>query len=352
MTTDTVEPIVAADYKPGVRGTDRPPGRGDLGMALIFILPALIGFLVFYLYPFIRGFYFSLTRYNLLGTPHFIGLDNFTRLFQDKLFWNAMLVTVEYVVINIVLQTILAVAIAVLMHRLTQSTVIRGLILLPFLISDVIAAMVWFWLLDYQIGLVNGFIAAIGFDKIPFFGDAAWAIPTIAMVNVWRRMGYTALLVFAGLQTIPNYVYEAAAVDGSTEWKFVLADHLAAAEAGPGAGVGDHGDRLVPGVRHGGSDHEGRAGQCQPRHPVLHLPKGLYRGPVRLCQRPLGDLVHHPRHRCAHPAEDAAGRRIRPGLRGVSHGNRNRSLSRAEAQAHPSPRASGSILAGWRHGPQ
>ena len=120
MTTDTVEPLVAADYKTGVRGTDRPPGRGDLGMAMIFILPAAIGFLVFYLYPFIRGFYFSLTKYNLLGAPHFIGFDNFTKLFQDQLFWNSLKVTVEYVVINIVLQTVLAVAIAVLMHRLTS----------------------------------------------------------------------------------------------------------------------------------------------------------------------------------------------------------------------------------------
>ncbi len=125
--TDTVEPIVASDYKPGPsRGTDKPPGRGDMGIALIFILPALIGFLVFYLYPFIRGFYFSLTRYNLLGTPTFIGFDNFTKLFQDQLFWNALVVTVEYVLINIVFQTILAVGIAVLMHRLTQSTAIRS----------------------------------------------------------------------------------------------------------------------------------------------------------------------------------------------------------------------------------
>ncbi len=217
---DTAEPLVAADFKHGgVRGTDRPPGRSDIGIALLFILPALIGFLVFYLYPFIRGFYFSLTRYNVLGTPTFIGLDNFTRLFQDPVFWNAILVTVEYVVINIVLQTILAITIAVLMHRLTQSTVIRGLILLPYLISNVIAAMLWFWLLDFQIGIVNEFIAFLGLDRIAFFGDSAWAIPTIAVVNVWRHMGYTALLVFAGLQMIPNYVYEAAAVDGSTEWK-------------------------------------------------------------------------------------------------------------------------------------
>ena len=218
-TVDVAAPPTGQSTTPGVRGTDRPPGRGDLAMAFIFILPALFGFLVFYLYPFFRGLYFSLTKYNLLGTPTFIGFDNFTRLFQDNLFWNALLVTVEYVIINIVLQTVLAVGIAVLMHRLTKSTLVRGIILLPFLISNVIAAMVWFWLMDYQIGLVNEVISAIGLNKVAFFGDASTAIPTIAVVNVWRHMGYTALLVFAGLQTIPDYVYEAASVDGSTEWK-------------------------------------------------------------------------------------------------------------------------------------
>ncbi len=221
MSTGAVDlAATAASEKaaPSARGSDRPPGKGDLTMALIFILPALVGFLVFYLYPFIRGFYFSLTKYNILGTPTFIGLDNFTRLFQDKLFWNALIVTLEYVAINIVLQTVLAVAIAALMHRLTQSTFVRGVILLPFLISNVIAAMLWFWMLDYQIGLVNEFLSFLGLDRIAFFGEAGWAIPTIAIVNVWRHMGYTALLVFAGLQLIPTYVYEAASVDGSTEW--------------------------------------------------------------------------------------------------------------------------------------
>ena len=188
-------------------------------MALVFIIPAAVGFLVFYVYPSIRGFYFSLTRYSLLGQPHFIGLANYTKLFQDKLFWNALVVTVEYVAINIVLQTILAVGIAVLMHRLTKSTLVRAVILLPFLISNVIAALLWFWLLDYQIGLVNEVMAGLGLNRVTFFGGEHTAIPTIALVNVWRHMGYTALLVFAGLQTIPSYVYEAASVDGSTEWR-------------------------------------------------------------------------------------------------------------------------------------
>ena len=201
------------------KGTDHPPGKGDLWVALIFIAPALVGFLVFYLYPFLRGLYFSMTQYNVLGTPRFIGFDNFVKIAQDPLFYNALWVTVQYVFFNIVFQTILAVGIAVLMHRLTKSTVVRGVILLPFLISNVIAAMLWFWLLDFQIGLVNEFIDFIGLNRIAFFNDSTWAIPTIAAVNIWRHMGYTALLVFAGLQTIPDYVYEAASVDGSTEWK-------------------------------------------------------------------------------------------------------------------------------------
>jgi multiple sugar transport system permease protein len=212
-------PATEATVGTGTHGRNRGAGRSDLGMALVFILPAALGFLVFYVYPTIRGIYFSLTRYSLLGQPHFIGLDNYTRLFQDKLFWNSLKVTLEYVAINIVLQTILAVGIAVLMQRLTKSTAVRAIILLPFLISNVIAALLWFWLLDYQIGLVNEVMAAIGLDRVTFFGGESTAIPTIALVNVWRHMGYTALLVFAGLQTIPEYVYEAAAIDGSTEWR-------------------------------------------------------------------------------------------------------------------------------------
>jgi multiple sugar transport system permease protein len=216
---DVAVPATGSSVATDAPGSDRPPGRNDLAMALVFILPAAIGFLVFYVYPTIRGIYFSLTRYSLLGQPHFIGFDNYTRLFRDKLFWNSLKVTLEYVGINIVLQTILAVGIAVLMQRLTKSTLVRAVILLPFLISNVIAALLWFWLLDYQIGLVNEVMAAMGLDRVTFFGGESTAIPTIALVNVWRHMGYTALLVFAGLQTIPDYVYEAAAIDGSTEWR-------------------------------------------------------------------------------------------------------------------------------------
>ena len=195
-----------------------PHNRKDLLTALVFIAPAALGFIVFFLIPTLRGFYFSLTSYNLLGEPKFIGFGNFVKLAGDKLFYNSLWVTIQYVVLNIVFQTAIAIGLAVLMHRLTKSTILRGALLLPWLISNVIAAMLWYWLLDYQIGLVNIFLDWLNMPKVSFFGSEEWAIPTIAFVNVWRHMGYTALLIFAGLQTIPSYVYEAASLDGSSEW--------------------------------------------------------------------------------------------------------------------------------------
>ncbi|MFF2319083.1 carbohydrate ABC transporter permease [Arthrobacter sp. NPDC058097] len=189
---------------------------GDLRVALLFIFPAMIGFVLFYLVPTIRGFYLSFTEYSILGDPTWIGIKNYTAMLGDELFWNAMWVTVQYVALNIGFQTVIALGLALLMHRVAKSTFIRGALLLPFLVANVIVALLWFWMLDYQIGIVNEIISWMGLPRIAFFGSEQWAIPTVAAVNVWRHMGYTALLIFAGLQAIPNHVYEVASLDGSS----------------------------------------------------------------------------------------------------------------------------------------
>lgn len=194
-------------------------GRSDLKTALFFIAPAMIGFIVFYLVPTLRGIYLSFTEYSILGDPTWIGTANYEAIGKDPLFWNALAVTTQYVVINIVLQTALALGLALLMHRVAKSTLIRGALLLPYLMANVIAALLWFWLLDYQIGIVNYFIDAIGLPKVAFFGSEEWAIPTQALINTWRHMGYTALLIFAGLQAIPSHVYEVANLDGASPWQ-------------------------------------------------------------------------------------------------------------------------------------
>lgn len=202
---------------PGVTRARRAPD--DTKVALWFILPAALGMLVFMVWPTLRGIYLSFTKFNLLQPAEFVGLDNYTRMFADPIFWNAMRVTLWYVVLNIGIQTVLALVVAVMMQRLTTSTWLRAIVLTPYLVSNVVAAMVFLWILDYQLGIGQEALMAIGLDRIPFLDSEAWAIPTIAFINVWRHVGYTALLIFAGLQAIPNTVYEAAKMDGASEVK-------------------------------------------------------------------------------------------------------------------------------------
>lgn len=193
--------------------------RSQLFVALVFLIPSFIGFFGFFAWPAARGLFLSFTEYDMLRDPEWVGLENYLAVFQDPIFLNSIWVTLEYVVINIGVQTILALLIAVLLHRFTKSIVIRGVILLPYLIANVIVALVWYWLCDYNLGLINAGLDALGLNRMGFFGNEYLAMPTIALVNVWRHVGYTALLIFAGLVAIPRDVYEAAEVDGAGEWR-------------------------------------------------------------------------------------------------------------------------------------
>jgi multiple sugar transport system permease protein len=196
---------------------ERPRAKDDTRLAIAFIAPALIGFLAFMVWPTLRGIYLSFTKFNLLTPPKFNGLDNYVRMVQDPVFWNALKVTLYYVVVNIGVQTVLALIIAVMMQRLTKKTWLRGIVLTPYLTSNVVAALVFLWVLDFQLGIGNKVISAIGLDRVAFLADSHWVIPTVALINVWHYVGYTALLIFAGLQTIPETMYEAGRIDGAGE---------------------------------------------------------------------------------------------------------------------------------------
>ncbi|SDE12688.1 carbohydrate ABC transporter permease [Glycomyces harbinensis] len=218
----------AAPKRPPATGPKRPPRRpaanspahrGDGWLAWILIAPAMIGFLVFAVYPTLRGVYLSFTEFRVLTPPTWIGLENFREMFADSVFWSSLGVTVYFVVIAVSLTMIVSIATAAVLHRITESTVIRGLIILPFLISTVVAATVWSWMLDTQLGIVNVVVQAFGGDGVQFLTSREWAIPSVAFIHVWKNMGYTAIIIFAGLQTIPPQVYEAGRIDGAGESK-------------------------------------------------------------------------------------------------------------------------------------
>ncbi len=184
----------------------------------LFILPAIIGFSVFYLYPSIRGFFISFTDWNLLSDPKQIGLANYNQALHDPKFWSALVITFKYVLWNIPLQTILAILLAIGMDRLIKNMFLKGLLIVPYLLSNVLVAMIFLWLLDPLLGFVDQWLSTTFIGKQGFFTSEIQAIPTIALINVWKHVGFNALLFYAGLQAIPRTVYEAAAIDGAREW--------------------------------------------------------------------------------------------------------------------------------------
>ncbi|MGP9538631.1 carbohydrate ABC transporter permease [Brachybacterium sp. AOP43-C2-M15] len=213
----TAPPAASPSRSRAPASAPRRRRKDDTKLALVFIAPASVGLLVFLVWPLLTGLYYSFTEYTTLTPPQWVGLENYSRLLSDPIFWNSLKVTVLYVAINIGVQTVVALVIAVLMQRLTQSTVLRSLVLAPYLVSNVVAAIVFLWILDTQLGVFNIFLQWIGFDPISFWASETWVIPTVALVNVWRHMGYTALLLFAGLQSIPAIYYEAARTEGAGE---------------------------------------------------------------------------------------------------------------------------------------
>ena len=193
--------------------------RDDRRAAWWFLLPVLTGFAVFYGYPAARGAWYSVTDYTMLNTPSFVGAENYAELAGDGQFWHSLLVTGYYVLLNIGSQTLLALGVAALMHRLTRSVVVRATLLLPWLVPNVTVGLLWMWLLDTNLGFVNQLITRFGLEPVGFFTDATWAMPSVAAVNTWAYTGYTALLLYAGMLQIPQHLYEGAAIDGAGEWR-------------------------------------------------------------------------------------------------------------------------------------
>lgn len=194
-------------------------GHGRLAF-LLMILP-MVGYIVFQLNPIIRGVYLAFTDAGAIGQENLklVGLENFRTVLADPIFWNAVRVTVQYVVLNIGSQTIIALALAVAIDRLTQRAWVRVVLLLPWLIPAVTAGLLSAWLFDPMMGLINPLIQHFGFESQFFFNDENMAMPLQAAVNTWRNVGYNAILMYAGIQMIPKYLYEAAAIDGAGEWR-------------------------------------------------------------------------------------------------------------------------------------
>jgi len=182
----------------------------------LFVLP-LLGFMaVFTYYPILQSVNLSFREWDFMSpTKPWVGLDNYRLLLTTRDFWNSLKVTAVFALISVPLRLALALAVASFLIRETAvSRISRGAIFLPAVTSTVSIAVVFSWVFSTDYGAINGFIALLGFDKVPWMQDPQLALYVIIFVNTWKQLGYDVIIYTAGLQAISMEYYDAAAVDG------------------------------------------------------------------------------------------------------------------------------------------
>jgi multiple sugar transport system permease protein len=193
---------------------------GKTWTSYLFILPNIIGVLVFLAYPIIFSFYMSLTNWDFVRTPQFVGLRNYIRLFtQDALFWTSLKVTFTYVLMFVPGVMVASLVLALAMNqKLRGIKFVRSAIFIPVVTSMVAVSIVWVWLLSKDFGLINMVLRTLGLPAIGWLTNESTALPSIAVVGIWKAMGYNAIILLAALQGVPRILYEAADIDGANNW--------------------------------------------------------------------------------------------------------------------------------------
>ncbi len=193
-----------------------PNRRKEAVAGYLFISPWLIGFLVFFLGPIIASFVLSFTSWNIVGTPEWVGLENYnTILTADPRFIKAVQVTLTYSIIYLPLEVICGIGLAVLMNRKVKGIgIFRTLYYMPYVVPQVAAALVWVWMLNTRYGVVNTLLSTVGVDGPNWLGSPSYLLSSFVMIALWG-VGGSAVIYLAGLQNIPEVFYEAATVDGA-----------------------------------------------------------------------------------------------------------------------------------------
>jgi multiple sugar transport system permease protein len=190
--------------------------RRNLLKGLAFLSPWMIGFTVFTLLPIILSAYFSLCDYALLQPPVYRGTENYRALAHDPVFWQSMKVTAKFTILALPLGMIVALALALLLNvKILGQSIYRTIIFLPSLVPAVARAMIWMWLYNPKLGLINLALRHLGISNPPgWLADPVWSMPALVLMSVWG-VGNTVIIYLAGLQDVPNDLYEAADLDGA-----------------------------------------------------------------------------------------------------------------------------------------
>ena len=197
--------------------------RREAMWAYVLISPWIIGFIVFTAGPMIASAYFSLTEYDVINPPRFVGLGNWVYMFtQDPLFWHSLKVTLTYAIAAIPLGLVLGLALALLLNaKVPGLTIWRTLFYMPSVVSGVAVSVLWSYIFNPRFGIVNWILSWFNIKGPGWLGSVDWALPALIIMSLWG-VGGGMIIYLAGLQSIPTTLYEAATIDGANRWQQFL----------------------------------------------------------------------------------------------------------------------------------
>lgn len=190
----------------------------DATVAAFMLAPAAVLFALFFLWPFLRGLWISLTRWDGFSAPVFVGAANYMKLLGDTLFLGALENNLIFVLLVLLFKNVLGLGLAILLDRaIFMRGPIRAAVFIPVTLSFAATGLLWSWIYNPVFGLLNAALDGLGLSglKMSWLGDADIALYSIIAVDVWKWLGFHAVIYLAGLQTIPDELYEAARIDGA-----------------------------------------------------------------------------------------------------------------------------------------
>ena len=190
--------------------------KKDWFAGYVFIAPVTLGLLVFYVWPFIQNFWFSFNDVNKFNVTHFVGLDNYKQLIGDAEVWTTFGNTLKYVVFTVPIGLFLSICIAALLNaKIRGTSIYRTLYFLPSVTMAAAVAMVWKWVFNEKMGILNSVIAGLGGERVGWLTNPKTALFIVMLVGLWMSVGYNMIILLAGMQGIPKTYYEAASIDGA-----------------------------------------------------------------------------------------------------------------------------------------
>ncbi|TGY44584.1 sugar ABC transporter permease [Clostridium sartagoforme] len=185
------------------------------------VAPALIIFLVFSIYPIGYMIYLSFHNWDLINpVKQFVGMNNFKDLINDALFLQVIRNSIVYMIVTVLGSIILGTLLAVFLNKDTRiSRILQSVTFAPYVISMVSVAFIWQWIMDADYGLLNYFLNFFGISNIDWLNNTSIAIFSLAVISIWKSLGYNALIILAALKSVPKYIYEAAQIDDTKPMK-------------------------------------------------------------------------------------------------------------------------------------